>query len=142
MLWALLATVMFGAWGIAARSLANQMDWSLLAGVALIGYALALVILWVTTSPPELDELNWSTGTKAFTVGALAQCAVLLSYKALDSGGKATTVVAVTALYPAVALFGSIVFLDERVTVTQVIGVALAVIAVALIASGDDARTD
>ena len=63
--------------------------------------------------------------------GALGGSGIIFFYYAMK-GGKASVVVAITALYPLVTLLLSYLILREQLTLKQIIGIFLAIIAVIL----------
>ena len=65
--------------------------------------------------------------------GLLNGLGALTSFAALESGGKASIVIPLISLYPLVTVAGACVFLGERLTTRQILGIAFALIAVALL---------
>lgn len=68
----------------------------------------------------------------AIFAGVASSIAVVAFYMAL-SGGKASIIVPLTALYPVVTIVLSRLLLHERTTLPQSLGIALAIIAILLI---------
>jgi transporter family protein len=69
----------------------------------------------------------------SFLAGLAAFIGFLTFFIALETG-KASTVVTLSALYPVVTIVISIIFLHERLTLTQGMGIVFALIASVLLA--------
>jgi uncharacterized membrane protein len=117
--------------------------WSVLGKVALrtatpvqttLMYGAAAAIVAVVAIAAGQRTAGWSPGV--LWVGALSAVSgalgLLTFYLALDRG-SASLAVPVIGFYPAVVAVASVLFLDERLSALQVVGVALAVAGVALI---------
>jgi bacterial/archaeal transporter family protein len=124
--WALLAAVGWGLWGYAAAVAARH------------GSALGLLTGTVLLEAVVL--LPWAGRVRGSLSWALP-CAALLGlasygffYKALTSSGPPASVVGITAVYPAVTLAVTVLFLNERLTARKALGVIAAVLAVVLLA--------
>jgi transporter family protein len=57
----------------------------------------------------------------------------LTSFTALESGGKASIVISLISLYPLMTVGFAVIFLHERLTLTQLAGVMLAIVAAILL---------
>ena len=128
--YSLTTVVLFALWsllGKVALRTATPVQTTILYGVAAALVALAAIGLGQRTAA-------WTAGT--LWVGALsAVCGalgLLTFYLALDRG-NASLAVPVIGFYPAVVAVLSVVFLGEKLSALQVVGVALAVAGVALI---------
>lgn len=129
-----LATVVLWAfWGLLGKVALRTVGWvqaSLffgVASVAIYGVILAVRTREATWSPSDL-LVPLATGL----VGALG---LATFYIALERG-KASVVVPIVGLYPVMTVVLSVVLLHERLAPLQIVGVALAVAAVVLIAAG------
>jgi len=65
--------------------------------------------------------------------GTLNGLGALTSFVALESGGKASIVISLISLYPLLTVGFAVAFLHERLTATQAVGVALAIVAAVLL---------
>ena len=83
----------------------------------------------------EKFKIEWSAAGFGWAAigGFLAFVGFLTFFAALEQG-KASTVVTLSALYPLVTILLSVVFLREKLTTRQGIGIVLAMIASALLA--------
>ncbi len=133
--WTAIALLAFGMWGVMTRAVLSELDWRLLVLLTLATYALPVPVIWLF-DPPDAGQLGWAAAVKAVSVGLLGQLGIFFFYQALSAGGKASVVVAMTALYPIITVMGAIFLLNESPSVIQLLGAVLAVLAVALLAVG------
>lgn len=95
------------------------------------------LLLWVTVGYiVMLPVVLWRSGSWAVSVGALLLGVVAgsvngfgtwLLFRSLEHGAKASVAVPLTALYPVVTVVLAFVFLGERLSLREWLGVALAV---------------
>ena len=120
--------------------------WSFLGAIALrsVNAAQATLLYGIATVVVGLAALVLSSRGAAWSPSALGVAAVsgtcgaagmMTFYLALDNG-KASSVVPVIGAYPALVAILAFAFLSEHLTITQAVGVALAVLGVVLIGSG------
>jgi transporter family protein len=130
--WSLGALAIWGLWGVMVKAALDDLTWPTVAVISYIGYFPPLVIVWLFL-PPRNITLTRSTFWKAVALGLVSELAVLSFYLAVDRG-KASVVVPLTAMYPAVALAGATLLLGEKINRTQMLGIALAIVAGVLLA--------
>lgn len=129
---ALVTLIFWGITGVTQKLSTNAISaelsflWFVLAFIPL-----ALVILLVV-------PLDWHLKARIFWLavigGALNGLGAMTSFKALESGGKASIVIPLCYLYPLVTIFLALIFLHERVGQVEAAGIALALIAAVLLA--------
>ncbi len=126
----LLALGLWGVWGflgkVATQHLPSQMVYLL----AISGHLVVMTYL----SAGGIGKVAWqpfAVGT-ALGSGLAMAIALLCFYEALGRG-PAAVVVPLTALYPAITVLLSAVFLQEALTLRHSIGLALALAAVWLL---------
>jgi bacterial/archaeal transporter family protein len=128
--YSLTTVALFALWsllGKIALRTATPAQTTLLFGVAAALVAVVAIGLGQRTA-------GWSPGT-LWVGGLSAACGalgLLTFYLALDRG-SASLAVPVIGFYPAVVAVAAALFLDEKLSALQVVGVALAVAGVALI---------
>lgn len=132
--WALLAIAMSGIWGIVAKNALSKMTWQqfmfwdMVTYVVLMGATVLLSRQKIVMGP----AMWW----------AVAACAIgfvsLLAGNIALQRGRASVVVPVMAVYPALTMVLAIPLLGEHVTATKVIGVMMAVGAVVLLSDGSE----
>ena len=69
----------------------------------------------------------------AFVTGILGGAGNIAFFRALQSGGKVSIVAPATALFPIVTVILAVTFLRERISKQQIIGFALALVAIYLL---------
>jgi len=73
--------------------------------------------------------------------GMLNGLGALTSFAALESGGKASVVISLVALFPLLTVAFAVIFLHERMTTVQAIGIVLAIVAAILLSLEPGAPT-
>lgn len=123
------ALVFWGIWGFLPKVASSYLPPKSIFIFQAIGNL--IVIISVLISVNFRPEVN----TRGFYLSLLAGVSVglgtLFFLHALGKG-KASVVVAITALYPLITIFLSMVFLKERLTLYQVLGVGFSLVALAL----------
>jgi len=100
---------------------------------ASIATLLASITLLLYLKPPiDVRSLGFVYSLAAGTMGAMG---AIFFYIALGRG-KASIVVPITALYPVITLALSLLLLQEKITATQAVGVALAILSLILVSAG------
>jgi len=127
-----LATLIFwGLWGFASKLTTNYIDplsaivFETLGGLAVGTIVFAFYRTSLTQNPKGM--------VLAFVTGAFIFIGSLFFLFAIQKG-KVTTVVTTTALYPLVSILLAVLFLHESVSPKQILGAALAVTSIILIA--------
>ena len=129
--YALLTILAWGLWGVFSKLAASHSrPRQVLLFQAVGALAFAILVLFL-----EHFRITWSVPgfTWAFLGGFFTFVGFLTFFAALDNQGKASTVVTLSALYPLVTIILSIVFLHERLTLRQTMGIVFAVIASVLL---------
>jgi bacterial/archaeal transporter family protein len=129
--YALTTVVVWGIWGVfsklaAAHSKPRQM--LIFQSLGVIAFALLVLALEKFRIEPSPAGFSWS-----FAAGFFTFIGFLTFFAALEHG-KPSTVVTLSALYPVVTIFLSILFLHEKLTMRQVAGIVFALIASVLLA--------
>lgn len=95
---------------------------------ALASFALAVTVFMLAGTPLPRGRGLWA----ALVAGAFGGAGYVLFMKALKTG-KASVVMPLTALYPAVTVVLAVAFLGERLTPVRAAGIALAILAAILL---------
>lgn len=122
-----------GALGVTGKLALEHLEWPdliLWTGAGYIGVASLLLALG-RTELRIVDGTGWAVVSGALAIGSL-----ILLYLALGAG-KAGTVTAISAAYPAVTLVLAALFLSESLTATRVAGAALVVGGVVVLTLAD-----
>lgn len=123
-----LSLVFFGITGVTQKlstnyiSLELSLVWFCVAMIAVsIGIAIAYPLDW---------KLSGSVIFWAALGGLLNGLGALTSFAAFAKGGKASIVTPIINLFPLVTIAGAWLFLGEKLTATQIAGIAFAVAAI------------
>jgi transporter family protein len=121
--------VFFGMTGVTQKLSTNNISfemsfvWFCLA-VCAVSAAIALFV------PLSWRSLNTPLVALASVGGLLNGLGALTSFAALKQGGKASVVIPIINLYPLVTIGGVWLFLGEKLSATQIMGIVLALAAV------------
>jgi bacterial/archaeal transporter family protein len=124
--------VFFGTTGVTQKLSTNNISfemsfvWFCIA-VCAVSAAVALLV------PLEWRSLNVSLIALAALGGLLNGLGTLTSFAALKQGGKASVVIPIINLYPLVTVAGVWLFLGEKLSNTQIMGIILALASVVLL---------
>jgi bacterial/archaeal transporter family protein len=130
-LYALLTVVMWGIWGVFSKfASAHSKPRQVLIFQSVGVLAFALLVLAI-----ENFKFEWSVPgfTWSFAAGFFTFIGFLTFFAALESG-KASTVVTLSALYPVVTILLSVIFLHEKISLKETVGIGFALVASVLLA--------
>lgn len=129
LVWSLITLVMWGIWGIFVKLSSISLDWK----QYMIISAIALVIIYSAIYLYYRPKITWETNGfyYALVAGVVVAFGTASFYLALESG-KPSLVITITALYPIVTIILAYFFLHEQVTLVQIAGIVLALIAIVL----------
>ncbi|WFO76395.1 EamA family transporter [Desulfurococcaceae archaeon MEX13E-LK6-19] len=130
MVYALACLISWGLWGLLLKLAYRQLSWVetyFISSLASFTIALSVFLYYG-------GKIGFSKEAGIFAVlaGILGGVGYILFMKALETG-KASVVLPLTALYPAITVILAMVVLGEKISITQAIGIVLALIAVILI---------
>lgn len=132
--------VFFGITGVTQKLSTNNISFEMsfvwfCVAVCAVSAVIALVM------PLDWRSLNLSLIALAALGGLLNGLGALTSFAALKRGGKASVVIPIINLYPLVTIGGVWLFLGEKLSATQIMGIVLALASVVLLSqetpSGD-----
>jgi transporter family protein len=130
-LYALLTIVMWGIWGVFSKfASAHSKPRQVLIFQSVGVLAFALVVLAI-----ENFKFEWSVPgfSWSFAAGFFTFIGFLTFFAALEDG-KASTVVTLSALYPVVTILLSVIFLREKISLKETVGIGFALVASVLLA--------
>ena len=130
--YSLLTILLWGAWGAVFKAASSGMD----ANTNQIFFTVGLLPLMLVLFPAarrgapgaRRAGIAW-----AFVTGILGGAGNIAFFRALGSGGKVSVVAPATALFPIVTVILAVTFLRERISKQQIIGFALALVAIYLL---------
>jgi len=137
---AILALVLWGITGVTQKLSTNRIS----SERSFLWFCWAMVALSAAVLP--VAGLHWALGTLVVVCsvagGALNGLGAWTSFRALESGGKASIVISLVSLYPLLTVLLAVILLGERLTWMQTLG-AFAAIAAAILLSLEEApKTD
>src|SRR5579864_5604473 len=128
---AAIALVFWGITGVTQKLATNKISSEL----SFIWFAYAMIAISATLA--LFVPIHWHVRPFIFWAavagGTLNGLGALTSFTALESGGKASVVISLISLYPLVTVAIAVTLLHERLTVTQAVGVGLAIVAAILL---------
>ena len=129
-LWAVLAVVCWGLWAITSKLIGEALTAGQSQALSTLGL---LPVLAVLAKSARGSRARGGKGWGAALAAGVTVCAGNVAYyHALKIGGKAATVVSVTALYPLVTVLLAILVLRERLNWVQALGIALSLVSITM----------
>jgi transporter family protein len=131
----IITLVLWGVWGVLLKRVSVRGEWweVYVATNSAIVVVLSAILVWKGMGSIVSHGVNWLA--LAFITGAMGTLGYIFLVLALNWGGKASIVVPLTSLYPAVTAVLSLLVLGESITLRQGLGIVLAVIAIVLLSS-------
>jgi bacterial/archaeal transporter family protein len=125
------AVLCWGLWAVTGKLIGESVTAAQSQALSTLG--LVPVMLALGCSKKLTSTGNRRRGAiNAFLAGALTCAGNVAYYHALNIGGKASTVVSLTALYPLVTLVLAVLWLRERLNGIQLAAIALSLVAIYL----------
>ncbi len=130
--WSLLALVSWGGWAIIARVIGEALTPAQSQALSTLGILpiLAALLLLKKRERPQNARKGMAV---ALVAGVLSCLGNVAYYHALNLGGKAATVVPLTAMYPLVTIVLALLLLKERLQRVQLGGIVLSLLAIYLL---------
>jgi transporter family protein len=130
LVYSLLVIVLWGIVGLLQKLGTNRISANSLLIWLMVGYILLLPWLLSTTRLSDLTLRDAIIGTLAGITNGLGAWYLFAS---LESGAKASVAIPLTALNPLLTILLAMIFLSERLTALQWLGIMIALIAGAMI---------
>lgn len=128
-IYTLLTVLLWGLWGVASKVVSAELPAWQLQVISLIGILPVVVILaWMVRQPNA--PVGRRMLTASFVAGLLGVLGNLACFEAMSAGGKAAAVIPVTSLYPITTVILALVFLKERPTLIQTLGIGMSLLAI------------
>lgn len=131
MWFAAVALVFWGITGVTQKLATNRISSAL--SFVWFAYAMIAISAVLAAFVPIQWHLTGKIAAAAIAGGTLNGLGALTSFTALESGGKASVVISLIALYPLVTVALAVMLLHERITLAQTVGVAIAIVAAILL---------
>lgn len=137
LVWSLATILLWGTWGLVSKIASDGVDAYTNQLLYTVGLLPLLVFVAWSVSRERTEGLTPAKKRSgilwAFFTGILGGVGNLAFFQALVTGGKASIVAPVTALFPMVTVVLAVLFLRERVGRTQWLGLLLAFVAIYLL---------
>ncbi len=134
-LFSLITIFAWGIWGILTKMSSKHYGWQQIYIVAGLVTLLASLLLY-TSSILSKGQLNLgSPGFNYALAAGVAGTIALMSFYNAIKYGKVSVVVPFTALYPIITVTFSFIFLGERISIHQGLGIIFALIATILLST-------
>ena len=127
----ILAVVSWGVWAVIAKATGGALSPVLSQALSTLGLLPVSVALCFSKRLEAKGKRSRGV-LFAFGAGIISSLGNIAYYDILGQGGKATTVIPLTAMYPLVTIFLAIVLLKERLNKVQRVGVGLSLAAIYL----------
>jgi bacterial/archaeal transporter family protein len=127
---AILATVLWGVWGLFQKLATNEMSPRNVYFASALGAVSVVLALLATTKIPI--PMNYDGAFFGVLAGVCSSLGGLFFLQAM-SRGEVAIVITFTALYPLVSTILSFIFLHETITLKQGIGIVLALFSMVLL---------
>jgi bacterial/archaeal transporter family protein len=131
LLFTIMALVFWGITGVTQKLSTNQISSEL--SFLWFAYAMIAISAVLAFTAP----MHWRVRPLIFALavigGLLNGSGALTSFKALESGGKASVVISLISLYPLLSVGLAMIFLHEHLNGLQAFGIAIAVVAAVLL---------
>lgn len=127
---AVFAAILWGVVGVLQKLGSNRIGAGSLLIWVTAGYIVALPLLLLHGS---LTGFNARSGLIGAAAGVVNGLGTWLLFASLERGARASVAIPLTALYPVVTLVLAVVILSEHLSAREWIGVALAVVAAAML---------
>lgn len=138
LVWSLATIALWGVWGLVSKLASEGVDAYTNQLLYTVGMLPLVVFVWrsprLRSDSPGTPVFRWGLFW-AFLTGVLGGIGNIAFFQAFVSGGKASIVTPVTALFPVVTVLLAVTFLRERIGKTQWVGLALAFMAIYLLSS-------
>ena len=128
-LYTLATVLLWGVWSVVCKAVSTALpDWQLQV-ISLIGVLPIVIVLgWmVYQSNVALDKRMGAISLAAGLLGCLGN---LACFRAMSEGGKALSVIPLTSLYPITTVILAMLFLKERPSLIQTLGIGLSLLAI------------
>jgi bacterial/archaeal transporter family protein len=119
-----LSILFFGAWGLVSKAAIDLV--SPFQGQILFSMGLFPLGIIAAMSKDRSASNKFRGAAYGFLTGIFGSIGNIAFFEALSQGGKASTVVPVTAMYPLVTVIGALLLLGEKLSWVQLCGVGLA----------------
>lgn len=130
LIFAVIAIVAWGVWGLLLKIAYNYVDWKQLFILTDVGILISTVVFYLYFRP-SFANLSQTGVVLSIITGITGSIGALGFYLALNQG-KISIAVPLTSLYPAVTILLALLILKEKITIIQGLGIGLALVSMFL----------
>ena len=131
LLWSLVALLSWGVWAVFSKLIGDSLSAAHSQALSTLGLLPVMLALGFSNRLSATGNRRHGAAS-ALAAGGFACLGNVAYYDALNRGGKAATVVPLTALYPLVTIALAVLLLKEKLNKTQMAGVLLSLAAIYL----------
>jgi len=130
LIYSIICIVLWGIWGLLLKISYKEMEWSDVYFLStLASFTLSLTIYMLVGSKNlQINPLPYIP----LLAGLFGGLGYVFFIKALESG-NASIIIPLTAIYPALTTVLAVIFLGERISIYQLVGILLALTAIVLL---------
>jgi transporter family protein len=128
LIYTVLTMLLWGGWGVVSKPLSSELSAWQVQSLSTLGILPVLIILARSSNLRHGSNSRRGFGL-ALGAGIITSVGNVACYQALALGGKAAAVIPLTALYPLVTIILALLFLGERLSLSQTVGIGLALAA-------------
>lgn len=133
--YSILTVLLWGSWGVVSKAAVDIV--SPLMNQVLYTLGLVPPLIVAARGRSLLAGTDKRRGTTYGVVtGLLGGVGNIAFFAALGAGGRASTVVPLTSVYPLFTVFAALIVLKEKLNRVQIVGIGLALVAIYLLSSG------
>lgn len=135
---AVFALIVWGATGVTQKLSTNRIS----SERSFLWFCWAMMALSAVILLMGRPHWEWNSAATVSSIagGSLNALGAWTSFRALESGGKASIVISLISLYPLLTVVLAVFILHERINLTQSAGVAVAIVAAILLSLEDGSK--
>jgi bacterial/archaeal transporter family protein len=138
--WTLLTVITWGIWAVLPKWIGSDLASAAhVQAASTLGIIPVIIMLWMMKDTSNSGQRRQRGVLLALGSGIVSCLANIAYFEVLGRDAQASSVIPVTALYPAVTVLLAIPILKERLSRTQLVGIGLSLAAIYLLNVADEA---
>jgi transporter family protein len=138
--WTLLTVITWGIWAVLPKLIGSDLTSPAhVQAASTLGIIPVIIMLWMMKDTPTSGPRRQRGVLLALGSGIVSCLANIAYFEVFDREAQASSVIPVTALYPAVTVLLAMPILKERLSPTQLVGIGLSLAAIYLLNVADEA---
>ncbi len=127
------ALLLWGVWGASLKIVSQKAPWHQVYLATNTGILIMMIIIALRYGIPTPTKYSPQWLATAIATGLAGTLGYILLILSLEMGGKASIVIPLTSLYPAVTTMIGMTLLGEQLTYKRGLGIVLALVAIILL---------